>query len=102
VARLSMILNEERKYGKGTLPPIEHHGVWDADLAATSAAVVGSILEWPSNSISDAVATTLQALVDFYRLKNALNPSNPLPVMRSSTRSSNNESGMGSRHPSRQ
>ena len=75
VARLSMILNEERKYGKGTLPPIEHHVVWDADLAATSAAVVGSILEWPSNSISGAVATTLQAIVDFYRLKNALNPS---------------------------
>jgi len=75
VARRSMILNDERQYGQSPLPPIEHHVVWDADLAATSAGVVGSILEWPGKTPDAAVDATLQAIIDFYRLKNALQPS---------------------------
>ena len=75
VMDISTLLNEERPHGNGKLPMIDHHVVWDADLAATSAAVVGSILEWPAMTPREAVAWTLQHVVDFYRLKNAADPS---------------------------
>ena len=75
VMDISTLLNEERPHGSGKLPVLDHHVVWDADLAATSAAVVGSILEWPAMKPQEAVVWTLRYVVDFYRLKNAAEPS---------------------------
>jgi len=75
VARLSGILAEEHRFRGQTLLPVEHDVVWDADLSAASAQVVGSILEWPTKDLHPAVQDTLQSIAHYYRLKNAESPS---------------------------
>ena len=71
VARLSGILAEEHVFKNQTLPLVEHDVVWDADLSAASAQVVGSIMEWPTKEPGPAVHDTLQTIAHYYRLKNA-------------------------------
>jgi len=56
------------------LPPIPHDVVWDADLAASAAHVVGTIMDWPNLDQEVAVAQTLDACAEFYLLKSAANP----------------------------
>jgi DNA helicase-2/ATP-dependent DNA helicase PcrA len=75
VAKLSAILSEEHVMNERRIAPIDHDVVWDADLSAASAVVVGSILEWTSKPRNEAVATTLNAISNYYRLKNANHPS---------------------------
>jgi hypothetical protein len=41
VAQLSAILAEEHEFKNQTLPPVEHDVLWDADLSAAAAQVVG-------------------------------------------------------------
>ena len=74
VADLSAILAEEHSYNGRGLPPIDHDVVWDAELSAASATVVASILEWPTEGAQIAVARTLRRIADFYKLKNAEEP----------------------------
>ncbi len=71
VAQLSMALGEQHTYDNRPLPPVEHDVVWDADLAAASAAIVGSIMEWPNQSEQTGAAKTLGLIAHYYRLKNA-------------------------------
>lgn len=75
VAKLSAALAESHKFKSHDLAPVEHDVVWDAELAAASAAVVGSILEWPSLVPDVAVRNTLRRIAHYYRLKNAEHPS---------------------------
>ena len=75
VAQLSAILVEENQFKNQKLPPVEHDVLWDADLSAAAAQVVGSILEWPGKSPETAVHDTLRLIAHFYRIKNAESPS---------------------------
>jgi DNA helicase II / ATP-dependent DNA helicase PcrA len=75
VAKLSILLSEEHTFKTQTLKPVEHDVVWDADLAAAAAQVVGTVLEWPGKSKKIAVGRTLDLLAHYYRLKNAESPS---------------------------
>ena len=75
VANVSVALGEQHIYDNRPLAPVEHDVVWDADLAAASAAVVGSIMEWPDQSEQVGVAKTLSLIAHYYRLKNAGQPS---------------------------
>jgi DNA helicase-2/ATP-dependent DNA helicase PcrA len=75
VAQLSILLSERHTFKSQTLPPVEHDVVWDAELAAAAARIVGSILEWPGQTRTLAVGATLQLIAHYYRLKNAENPS---------------------------
>lgn len=75
VAKLSILLSEEHAFKTQTLKPVEHDVVWDADLAAAAAQVVGTVLEWPGKSKKIAVGRTLDLLAHYYRLKNAESPS---------------------------
>jgi DNA helicase II / ATP-dependent DNA helicase PcrA len=74
VAQLSAILLEAHVYRGTKLAPIPHDVMWDADLAAASAQVVGSILEWPTKIPRDAVSDTLRHIAQFFRIKNAERP----------------------------
>jgi DNA helicase-2/ATP-dependent DNA helicase PcrA len=76
VAQLSAILAEEHQFKNQTLPPVEHDVLWDADLSAAAAQVVGSLLEWPGKEASRAVSDTLRLIAHYYRIKNAETPSN--------------------------
>ena len=51
--------------------PIDHDVVWDAELSAAAAIVVGSILEWPRGPTEIAISRTLRCIATFYKLKNA-------------------------------
>lgn len=75
VSKISLILSTEHTYKQQTLKPLEHHVVWDAELTATAAQVVASILEWPIHDATTATATTLDCIADFYDMKNAEQPS---------------------------
>lgn len=75
VAKLSTLLGSENIYSGRTLKPIDHDVVWDAELSAAAASVVGSILEWPGLPAEIALPQTLTAIADYYRLKNADKPS---------------------------
>ena len=75
VAKLSAILASENVYSGRTLKPLDHDVVWDAELSAAAAAVVGSILEWPGLPADIALPQTLTAISGYYRLKNADRPS---------------------------
>lgn len=79
VAQLSAILAEEHQFKDQTLPLVEHDVVWDADLSAAAAQVVGSLLEWPGREASRAVGDTLRLIAHYYRIKNAQAPSNAAP-----------------------
>jgi DNA helicase II / ATP-dependent DNA helicase PcrA len=76
VAELSGILAEEHTFNNRVLAPIDHDVVWDAELSAAAAIVVGSILEWPSGPAEVAVSRTLRCIATFYKLKDAEDPSN--------------------------
>ncbi len=76
VGELSLILGKAHTYNKRTLPPVDHHVVWDAELSAAAAQVVASILEWPLRDAVAAVSITLECIADFYEMKNAERPSN--------------------------
>lgn len=76
VAQLSAILSEEHSYRKQALKPVEHDVLWDADLSAAAAQVVGSILEWPVKAPRDAIHGSLEMIANYYRIKNAETPSN--------------------------
>jgi ATP-dependent DNA helicase UvrD/PcrA len=77
VAQLSALLAEEHQFKNQTLPPVEHDVLWDADLSAAAAQVVGSLLEWrPGKEASQAVSDTLRLIAHYYRIKNAEAPSN--------------------------
>ena len=71
VARLSVILSEEHLFNARRLPPVEHDVLWDADLSAAAAQVVGSILEWPVKEPPIAVHDTARLIAHYYRIKNA-------------------------------
>jgi DNA helicase-2/ATP-dependent DNA helicase PcrA len=75
VAQLSGILTESHTYNGHTLSPIEHDVVWDAELSAAAAAVVGSIMEWSGTADMQAVAKALRLTAHYYELKNAVSPS---------------------------
>lgn len=75
VIRLSGVLAEEHIYKGKLLSPIDHDVVWDADLSAASAAVVGSILEWAGTTDPKILNKTLGLISEYYELKNAENPS---------------------------
>jgi DNA helicase-2/ATP-dependent DNA helicase PcrA len=75
VAKLSALLVEEHQFKNRALPPVEHDVLWDADLSAAAAQVVGSILEWPVKALQEAVSLTLRLIVHYYRIKNAESPS---------------------------
>jgi DNA helicase II / ATP-dependent DNA helicase PcrA len=75
VAKLSALLVEEHQFKNQTLPPVEHDVLWDADLSAAAAQVVGSILEWPLKTPQEVVHGTLLLIAHYYRIKNAESPS---------------------------
>lgn len=76
VGELSLLLGREHTYNGQSLKPIDHHVVWDAELTAASAQVVASILEWPLHDPAAGTAMTLEAIANFYDMKNAERPSN--------------------------
>lgn len=51
------------------LPAVDHVLAWDPELAAASALVIASILEWPHKKRAAAVIDTLRHVVDYYRTK---------------------------------
>jgi len=74
ISDLSRILSESRTYNDQTLSIVEHDVVWDAELSAAAAIVVGSILEWPTGPAEESLSRTLRFIADFYKLKNAEKP----------------------------
>ncbi|GAB4250551.1 MAG: hypothetical protein Kow0027_13990 [Saprospiraceae bacterium] len=75
ISEISMILSQSRSFKDKRLPVIEHDVLWDRELSAAAAAVVASILEWPTGPSEKRLARTLQLIADFYRLKNAVKSS---------------------------
>lgn len=75
VSRVSDALREERSFNGAIYKPVNHAVTWDAELAAAAASVVASVLEWPQHAPDVAAAITLQAMADFYDMKNAEHPS---------------------------
>jgi DNA helicase-2/ATP-dependent DNA helicase PcrA len=75
VAQVSEALGEQHKYGRSTLSPLPHHVLWDPELVAASARVIGSILEWPAAPPWGSVSRTLGLVAHYYRLRNADRPS---------------------------
>lgn len=67
--RISHSLTEEETLNGEQLSAIDHVLYWDPELAAASALVVASILEWPTRSSKDAVVSTLECIADYYRVK---------------------------------
>lgn len=76
ISDLSVILSETHTYNNQPLSIVEHDVVWDAELSAAAAVVVASILEWPTGPAADSLARTLRTIADFYKLKNAEDPTN--------------------------
>jgi DNA helicase-2/ATP-dependent DNA helicase PcrA len=75
LAKLSIAISEEHTWKETHLEPIAHDVVWDADLSAAAAAIIGSMLEWPNDGAVAGLARTLHAIADFYLIKNAERPS---------------------------
>jgi len=67
--RISEGLSREEELRGERLAPMDHILYWDPELAAASALVVASILEWPTLSAEDAVGWTLECIADYYRVK---------------------------------
>lgn len=67
--RISEQLGQEGLFKGEQLRPVDHVLYWDPELAAASALVVASILEWPTRPAEGAVSSTLQSLCDYYRTK---------------------------------
>lgn len=72
VADLAAIFREEHTFKGRRMLPITHDVVWDAELSAAAAAVVGSIMEWPGEH---ALSRTLALISGYFMLKNAEQPS---------------------------
>jgi DNA helicase-2/ATP-dependent DNA helicase PcrA len=51
------------------LPAIDHELNWDPALSAAAGYVVATIMEWPGLTKAEAMASTLTAMTDFYRIK---------------------------------
>ncbi|MCD1287805.1 ATP-dependent helicase [Brevibacterium sp. CCUG 69071] len=68
-SRISENLTTQQEFNREALVPIDHILYWDPELAAASALVVASILEWPTLSAQDAVTSTLSCIADYYRVK---------------------------------
>lgn len=75
VEQISGMLNEPHQYNGRALSPVDHSVVWDAELAAAAGAVVASIMEWPDSDAELSVTMTLEAIANYYELKNATSPS---------------------------
>ncbi|MGX1805433.1 UvrD-helicase domain-containing protein [Nocardia sp. NPDC055321] len=67
--RISTALSQDEALNGDDLRPIDHILYWDPELAAASALVVGSILEWPTRSAEQGTISTLQSLADYYHVK---------------------------------
>lgn len=67
--RVSESLTNEVEWKGEPLAPVDHILYWDPELAAASALVVGSLLEWPTLAANDAVVSTLKCIADYYRVK---------------------------------
>jgi DNA helicase II / ATP-dependent DNA helicase PcrA len=67
--RISESLSQQEELNGEPLAPVDHILYWDPELAAASALVVASILEWPTVPPKDAVVRTLESIVDYYRVK---------------------------------
>ena len=63
----SLSVEEWRKGSK--LPPLDHTLFWDPELAAASALVVASVLEWPTMTSEAALLGTLHSIADYCRVK---------------------------------
>ncbi len=74
ISDLSVILSESRSYNGQALSAVDHDVVWDAELSAAAAVVVASILEWPTGTAEENLVRTLRLIADFYKLKNAEDP----------------------------
>lgn len=70
VSRLSDALSSQHAYNGTLYQPVDHSVMWDAELAAAAAAVVASILEWPPETGDERALATLNAIADFYDIKN--------------------------------
>lgn len=98
VAVVSGVLNEEHSYGTATLQPVEHDVMWDADLVAAAAQVVSSIMEWYGTpDVKLAVASTLDLVAHYFRLKNAETPSSTAASERRKMREAANAVRAGKR-----
>lgn len=75
VGRVSRALSTDQKVSGRVYPALSHHVVWDAELTLAAAQVVASILQWPQLEASEAAATTLDSVADFFDMKNATRPS---------------------------
>lgn len=67
--RISETLSQVGTLRGEQLAPVDHALFWDPELAAASALVVASILEWPQRPANVAVTGTLQSIADYYRVK---------------------------------
>jgi DNA helicase-2/ATP-dependent DNA helicase PcrA len=70
-AAVSERISVEARLGTATLAPVEHDLLWDPLLVAAAANVVASILQWPTMEHVEAVATTMRAIIDYYRTKSS-------------------------------
>lgn len=75
VESLSTVLSSEHTLKGKTLPPVGHDVIWDAELIASAAQVIASILEWPDNEVIAAVAKTLWTISNYFEVKNSMRPS---------------------------
>ncbi|MDT0164942.1 ATP-dependent helicase [Actinotalea sp. AC32] len=75
VGQISSALDTPHTYKGTTYSPIEHELNWDAEQTTAAALVVASILEWPQKVEGEGVAATLEAIADYYDVKNANRPS---------------------------
>ena len=75
VGQISSALETQHTFKGVPYAPIEHELVWDAEQTTAAALVVASILEWPEKAEREGVAASLEAIADFYDVKNANRPS---------------------------
>lgn len=67
--RISEVISTSRTVSGRPLPVIDHELHWDPALSAAAGYVVASILQWPGLRRGPAINATLQAIVDYYRIK---------------------------------
>ncbi|MCS4484016.1 ATP-dependent helicase [Gleimia sp. 6138-11-ORH1] len=72
VGKISAILGSEHKINGRVISPIEHDVLWDADLSASAALVVASVLEWSNYSKEVALGQTFDRIGDYFDVKNAI------------------------------
>jgi DNA helicase-2/ATP-dependent DNA helicase PcrA len=72
VARISDTISTDHQHPLNAsvlLPTVDHELNWDPELSAAAGYVVASIMEWPALRRGNALAGTLQAVADYYRIK---------------------------------